>query len=148
MALKTYRDLAVWQRGMDLVVDVYRVAAALPSEEKFGLTSQMRRAAVSIPANVAEGYGRTHRGDYVRHLSVARGSLTELETLMTIAVRVEFLRRDEVVPIWEVCQEVGRMLNKLIRSLRNTPDRDTPTPDPRTPTPLAQQPEREDSPEA
>ena len=147
MALKTYRDLELWQRAMDLVVDVYRLAATLPAEEKFGLTSQMRRAAVSIPANIAEGYGRTHRGDYVRHLSVARGSLTELETLMTIAVRVEFVSRDEVVPIWEVCQEVGRMLNKLIRSLRNTPDRDPPTPEPRIPTPLAQS-EHKDSPEA
>ena len=73
MALKSCRELEVWQRSVDLVVEMYRLSGAFPSEEKFGLTSQIRRAAVSIPANIAEGYGRKHRGDYVRHVSFARG---------------------------------------------------------------------------
>ncbi len=130
MPLKTYRDLEVWQRAMDLVVDVYRLTRHLPSEEKFGLTSQAQRAAVSVPANIAEGYGRTHRGDYLRHLSVARGSLVELETLVTLTVRLEFVRREQAASVWETCQEVGRMLNKLIRSLGKTVPTDTPNPEP------------------
>jgi len=134
MALKTYRDLGVWQKAMDLVVEVYRLTRTFPSEEKFGLTSQSRRAAVSIPANIAEGYGRTHRGDYLRHLSMARGSLTELETHLTIAVRLDFITRDQAMDTWDLCQEVGRMLNKLIRSLepRSTSESQTPNPEPRT----------------
>ncbi len=135
MALKTYRDLEVWQRAVDLVVEVYRLTKVFPSEERFGLTSQSRRASVSIPANIAEGYGRTHRGDYLRHLSMARGSLTELETHLTIAVRLDFITRDQAMDTWNLCQEVGRMLNKLIRSLeqRSTPRRQDPGP--RTPNP-------------
>ena len=73
MAIRHYRDLEVWQKAMDLVEQVYRLAKALPPEERYGLTSQIQRAAVSIPANIAEGHGRLHRGDYVHHLSMARG---------------------------------------------------------------------------
>jgi len=70
MAIQTYRELIVWKRSMDLVVQIYRLSADFPTEEKYGLKSQIQRAAVSIPANIAEGYGRTHRGDYLRHLSL------------------------------------------------------------------------------
>ena len=137
MGLKTYRDLEVWQRAMDLVVELYRLTRTFPSEEKFGLTSQSRRAAVSIPANIAEGYGRTHRGDYLRHLSMARGSLTELETHLTLAVRLEFITRDQAMDTWDLCQRVGKMLNKLIGSLeqRSTPGPHTPNPEPGTRNP-------------
>jgi len=143
MALKTYRDLGVWQKAMDLVVEVYRLTRTFPSEEKFGLTAQSRRAAVSIPANIAEGYGRTHRGDYLRHLSMARGSLTELETHLTLAVRLEFVTRDQAMSSWDLCQEVGRMLNKLIRSLepKSTPEPTPPTPEPRPLNPSHQEDE-------
>lgn len=89
MALASYRELSVWQRSMDLTVAVYDVAKALPADERYGLGSQLKRAAVSVPANIAEGYGRTHRGGYLRHLSIARGSLSEVETLLAIAVRVD-----------------------------------------------------------
>ena len=119
MALKTYRDLTVWQKAMDLVVMVYELSKQLPSEERFGLISQMQRSAVSVPANIAEGHGRTHRGDYLHHLSIARGSLAELETHVTIAVRLEYVVRDEVIELWNLCQEVGKMLNKLIASLKD-----------------------------
>ncbi len=121
MALKSYRELVVWQKAMDLVVAVYQLSASLPSGEKYGLTSQMQRAAVSVPANIAEGYGRVHRGDYLRHLSIARGSLAELETHVAIAVRLEFLGKDAVMEVWELTQEVGKLLGQLIRSLE--PDR-------------------------
>lgn len=117
MSVRTYRDLQVWQRAMDLVVEAYHVAKYFPPEERFGLTSQLQRAAVSVPANIAEAHGRTHRGNYLRFLSVARGSLSEFETHLTLAVRLEFIDRDQAVKVWDLCQDVGRMLNKLIRSL-------------------------------
>lgn len=114
-----YRKLEVWQRGMDLVVEIYRLIEGLPTQEKFGLVSQIQRAAVSIPANVAEGYGRVHRGDYVRHLSIARGSLMELETHRTLCVRLNMLERDQVVPVWQLAQETGKKLTALIRALKS-----------------------------
>ena len=117
MGLKTYRDLDVWQRSVDLVLTAYALSKKLPSKERFGLTSQLQRAAVSIPANIAEGYGRIHRGDYVHHLSMARGSLAELETHVTVAVRPGFIERDEAMEVWNLSQEVGKMLNRLVQSL-------------------------------
>lgn len=104
---------------MDLVVEVYRLIEMMPPQEKFGLISQIQRAAVSIPANIAEGYGRVHRGDYVRHLSIARGSLMELETHLTICVRLHMLEPDKVIPVWQLTQETGKMLTALIRSLKS-----------------------------
>src|SRR5207253_2763690 len=85
--------------------------------ERFGLTSQTRRAAVSIPANIAEGNGQLHRANYLRHLSIAKGSLTELETHLQIAVRLDYLNREQAKQAWLLLQEVGRLLNGLIRSL-------------------------------
>jgi four helix bundle protein len=87
MSLKSYRDLEVWQKAMDLVEEVYRIAERFPSQEKYGLTGQLQRAAVSIPANIAEGYGRMHRKEYLQHLSIAKGSLAEVETHLALAVR-------------------------------------------------------------
>ncbi|HNQ22671.1 MAG TPA: four helix bundle protein [Phycisphaerae bacterium] len=114
---------------MDLVEQVYRVAKALPAQERFGLASQIQRAAVSIPANVAEGHSRTHRGDYLHHLSMARGSLAELETHLTLAVRLDLVKREAVVPIWDLCQRVGKLLNALIAALRRNPAQPlTPSP--------------------
>jgi four helix bundle protein len=103
---------------MDLVERVYRITAQLPSDERFGLTSQLRRSAASIPANIAEGNGRLHRGDYLRSLSIARGSLMELETHLTLAVRLKLLNRNSALPVWNLSQEVGKLLNALITSLR------------------------------
>lgn len=82
MAVKSFRDLTVWQRAMELVVECYGLAAKLPRDERFGLTSQLQRAAVSIPANIVEGHGRAKTQAYVKHLSIATGSLTELQTLI------------------------------------------------------------------
>jgi four helix bundle protein len=78
--VRSYRELAVWLEGMNLVTETYRLSRQFPTDERFGLTSQMRRSAVSIPANIAEGHGRSHRGDFLHHVSFARGSLAELET--------------------------------------------------------------------
>jgi len=115
--IKSYRDLEVWQKGIDLVQRVYGLAKLLPSEERFGLTSQMQRAAVSVPANIAEGCGRKHTQEFIRHLSIARGSLMELETHLAIALRLKFIDDDTLRETWGLAQEVGRLLNGLIRAL-------------------------------
>lgn len=122
MALKTYRSLAVWKRGIDLVDQIYEATKLWPDSERFGLISQAQRAAVSVPANIAEGYGRTHRLEYLRHLSFARGSLMELETHIIIAQRRRYFPREQAKAIWSTCQEVGRMLNGQLRALRKDAD--------------------------
>ena len=116
--VRSYRDLRVWQKAMVLVVESYRVAKLLPKSETYGLIGQIQRAAVSIPANIAEGHGREHLGDYVRHLSVANGSLMELETHFLISVELEYLTRDQIAPVMAMTSEVGRMLTGLTRKLR------------------------------
>ncbi len=116
--MKSYRELEVWKKAMDMVVAVYELANEFPQQEKYGLISQMQRAAVSIPANIAEGYGRVHRGDYVHHLSIVRGSLAELETHITIAVRLNYVSREIAMNIWNMTQEVGKMLSTMIRTLQ------------------------------
>ncbi|MCC6680785.1 MAG: four helix bundle protein [Phycisphaeraceae bacterium] len=113
----SYRQLEVWQRSMDMAEMIYTLTEQLPDSERYGLVSQLRRAVVSIPSNIAEGYGRSHRGDYLRHLSVARGSLMEVETQLTLSVRLKLLERDATIPVWEMTQRVGQMLTKLIQSL-------------------------------
>ena len=128
MALQTYRDLDVWKKSVDCVEEIYKLTRGFPPDEKYGLTSQMRRAAVSVPANIAEGYGRKHRGDYLHHLSFARGSLAELETHLIIAVRLQFLTKEEAQDVWPLLQDVGKMLNRLHSSLAPKPE--TPNPEP------------------
>lgn len=117
MSLDSYKELIVWQKSMDLVEHVYRLARTFPKDELYGLRSQMQRAAVSIPANIAEGYGRTHRGDYVHHLSIANGSLKELETLITIAGRLNYLSEGEVTKTASFLAEAGKLLHCLIKFL-------------------------------
>jgi four helix bundle protein len=117
----SYRELVVWQRGMDLVVTAHDLAQRFPSYERYGLASQLRRAAVSIPANIAEGHGRLHRGDFVYHLSVANGSLRELETHVQLAVRLEYIPEASAAPVLALTEELGRMLSGLIRKLRSLP---------------------------
>ncbi len=133
MAAKSYRDLETWKEAMSLVEMCYRLMVSMPSEEKFGLISQIRRAAVSIPANIAEGYGRVHRGDYLHHLSIAGGSLAELETLMTLTNRLEMLSRENVLPVWEQTQVVARLLARLQQGLNR---KQSPNPKPQPPNPL------------
>jgi four helix bundle protein len=115
--LNDYRDLRVWQVAMDLVVESYRLADLLPDRERFGLVAQIRRAGTSVPANVAEGYGRMRRGEYLNHLSIARGSLKELETHVAIAERLGYIRASELAQFAELCDFVSRMLTRMRRSL-------------------------------
>ncbi len=89
MQLKSFRELLVWQRAIDLVEEVYHLTAMLPKAEQYGLRSQMQRAVVSIPSNITEGYGRFHRGDYLRFLSIANGSLLELDTELEVTIRLD-----------------------------------------------------------
>lgn len=119
-AVGSYRDLRVWQAAMDLAVESYRLGELLPSRERFGLVSQIRRAATSIPANIAEGHGRLLRGEYMHHLSIARGSLKELETLFALSERLGYLSGAELAASAELCDFVSRMLTRLRRSLRQT----------------------------
>ena len=114
-----YRDLVVWQKALELVTQVYAETAAFPREELFGLTSQMRRAAVSVPSNIAEGQGRLSRGEFQQFLGNARGSLLELETQIEIAARLGLLGREKADHLLERSRGVNRMLNGLITSLRN-----------------------------
>ena len=112
-----HSDLLVWQRAMDLVTDIYKITATFPIEERFGLASQARRAAVSIPSNIAEGHGRKSTAAYLNHLSIAYGSLMELETQIQIARRLDFISADETSTLAEQMNEIGKMLNGLKKSL-------------------------------
>ena len=116
--LTSYRDLAVWKRSVLLVADVYRVTRNLPSDERFGLTAQMRRASVSVTCNIAEGYGRATRGEYLNHLSIARGSLYEVEALTEVCQALEFLRREDLTAIEDHLRYMRSMLRQLVQSLR------------------------------
>ena len=116
-AIKSYRDLQVWQKGMQLASLVYQSSRVLPKDEQFGLISEMRRAAVSVPSNIAEGYGRRSRADYVRFLNMAMGSLYELQTQAEIASNLGFLEDAEFQPLAADAREVERMLSALIRKL-------------------------------
>ena len=115
--LKSYRDLVVWQKAMDLVVEIYKLTKKLPREERFGLTSQMRDAVVSIPSNIAEGYCRRRRGEYLHFLGIASGSLGELETQMIACGRLNFLTREDATTAWPLSQDVSRLLSSLMESL-------------------------------
>ena len=117
MKVKNYQELIAWQRAMDLVEEVYTASRDFPREEIYALTSQIRRAAVSIPSNIAEGQGRRTTADFLRHLSIAYGSLCELETQILTAQRLRYLVQEKVENILRRAGEVGRILNGLMASL-------------------------------
>jgi four helix bundle protein len=117
MNLKSYRDLEVWQKSMDLAVECYQITKKFPKSEIYGLTSQLRRAAVSIPANIAEGRERQHTKEFIQHLSIAYGSLAELETHILIGQRLNYLDSTQEKQLLEKTAEIGRMINGLRRSL-------------------------------
>jgi four helix bundle protein len=121
MEIRCYRDLLVWKKAMDLVVQCYELTEKLPKSELYGLASQIQRAAVSIPANIAEGHGREHLGDYLHHLSIAAGSLMELETHLLIAERLKYLPSETVDKVLQGTDEVSRMLTGLKKSLKGKP---------------------------
>jgi four helix bundle protein len=117
MKVKNYRELMAWQKAMDLVEDVYKVSKSFPREEIYGLTSQIRRAVVSIPSNIAEGQGRRTTADFLRHLSIAYGSLREVETQILITGRLRYLAQLRTEEVMQMAGEVGRLLNGLMVSL-------------------------------
>ena len=116
--VRGYRDLIVWQDSMNLVVAIYQTTATFPKEERYSLVNQLRRAAVSVPSNIAEGHGRSRTGDYLRHLSVAVGSLSEVETQVQIARRLEYIAEDHQNRLLDSSNAIAKMLGGLIRSLR------------------------------
>ena len=117
MEVKSYKDLLVWQKAMDMTSLVYSVTAELPVDERFGLISQARRAAVSVPANLAEGHRRASTKDYLRFVSIAAGSLAELETLIELAVRLYSIQSSSLEELVSSADEVGRMVRGLQQSL-------------------------------
>ena len=117
MAIKSYRELIVWQKAMDLVEDVYKKTKGFPREELYGLTSQLRRAVVSVPSNIAEGQGRTSTREFLHHLSIAYGSLCEVGTQILIAHRLGFLETRDVEVLDAMSSEVGRLINGLSNKL-------------------------------
>jgi four helix bundle protein len=118
--VRSFRDLIAWQKSMKLAETVYQVTAGFPKGEAFGLVSQMRRSAVSIPSNIAEGQARNSRGELLQSLGHARGSLAELETQMLIATRLGYLDKADVGALADEIGEVGRLLNGLRNSLRRS----------------------------
>jgi len=116
-AIESFRDLTVWQLGMELTERVYRLTNEFPTEEKYGLTSQLRRAAASVPANVAEGHGRDSTKEYLRHLSIAVGSLCEVETFIRLAERLGYVHADRIEGLLGSIEQEGRMLRGLQRAL-------------------------------
>src|SRR5262245_35794231 len=116
MPVHSYRDLRVWKESMNLVTSAYAVAKRLQMEERFALANQIRRAAISVPANIAEGHGREHLGDYLYHLSVSNGSLMELETELLAAQRIGYVSEEIVAPSLKLASDVGRMLAGLSSS--------------------------------
>ncbi len=116
--IQSYRDLIVWQKSIELVLESYRLSRQLPASERFGLISQIQRAAVSIPADIAEGHGRHHRDDYRQFLSIARGSLKELETHFIIIEKLAYVSATDPRQARSLCDEISRMLSDFHRKLR------------------------------
>ncbi len=117
--LKNYRDLKVWQKSYRLCLDLYRITKKFPKEERYGLTSQIRRAAVSIPSNIAEGYGRKTTADYLRFLYIAYGSICEFETQLLLSGDLNYVNIENLKALKDGTEEVERMLKALIKSLEN-----------------------------
>ncbi len=118
--IKTYKDLLIWQKGILLVKMIYKIADGFPKEESFGLLSQIKRSAVSIPSNIAEGWGRSSTQSYIHFLKIARGSLFELETQLFIANELNFTSQENFKEIAGLITEESKMLNAFIKSISNT----------------------------
>ena len=121
--MRSYRDLKVWQRAMDLTVRTYEITRRFPAEERYGLVSQMRRAAASVPANIAEGQARRSDKEFLQMLGIARGSLAEVETFVTLSERLRLIGRESSDELLEECAEINRMMNGLMRALSRRDER-------------------------
>ena len=116
---ESFRDLSVWQRAVQLTLEIYKLTGAFPDSERFGLTNQLRRASVSVASNIAEGYGRSTKGEYVLFLGHARGSVSEVETQLVIARALGFGAKPKLDSAEALCSEVGRMLRAMMKSLQS-----------------------------
>jgi four helix bundle protein len=117
-SLQSYRELVVWQKSMALAEMIYRFSSQLPKEETYGMRSQLTRAVVSIPANIAEGQARQSTGEFLQFLGIARGSLAELETLLILCGNLNLLPQESVSSALNACEEIGKLLTGLVKSLR------------------------------
>ena len=117
MKSSDFRELKVWQKAMELTVEVYSIVKLLPRDEQFVLSDQMRRAVISIPSNIAEGQGRESMKEFIRFLSVARGSLRELSTQLEICERINYLEQSQTAKANDLIEEIDKMLNALSKSL-------------------------------
>jgi len=115
--IKSYKDLLIWEKGIQIVKEIYLMCADLPKDEVYGLQSQMKRAAVSIPSNIAEGYGRNYTQRYIQFLRIARGSLLELETQIIITNELGFISKEKYSFLTNLIIEESKMLNAFIRSI-------------------------------
>jgi len=120
--IRDYRDLTVWKEAMDIAEQIYSLTRSFPREEAFGLTAQMRRAAVSIPSNIAEGFGRAQRKSFVQYLRIAQGSLKELETQAMLSVRVGYLTSEQQDKLLDRTTRLGKRLVQFVRSLEPSDD--------------------------
>ena len=116
--MASYRDLLAWQKAMELITQIYRVSQKFPSEEMYGIVSQMRRAAISIPSNIAEGQGRLTKGEFIQFLGIARGSLLELETQILVAQNLHYLNEPTLKNLLGLTSEVGRLVNGLLSAIK------------------------------
>ena len=117
MGIETYRDLDIWKKGIEVVKDVYKLTEKFPKQEAYGLVSQMRRSAISIPSNVAEGFKRYHNKEYKQFLHMSLGSCAELETQITIAKELKYIQKSEEVILLEKLDHIGRMITSLLKKL-------------------------------
>jgi four helix bundle protein len=122
MPVKSYRELVAWQKAIQLTTLVYRATKPFPQDERFGLTQQLRRSAVSVPSNIAEGQGRATTKDFLHFLSVAQGSLNELETQLILSRELDYLAEGPLAQLLACCAEVGRIMHGLRNSLTPPPD--------------------------
>jgi len=132
--MKNYKELVVWQKAKNFAVALYRATETFPKTERFGLTSQIQRSATSVPANIAEGWGRGSTKEYIQFLTVARGSLMELETHLIIAGDLSYLKSDQLVNSQQEVESIGQMLNRLIQALKDR--RSSAKPETRIPNPV------------
>ena len=117
----SYEDLCVWKKSMNLAVKIYELTKHMPKEELYGLTAQMRRAAVSIPSNIAEGQQRTSTREFLRFLSIARGSNAELQTQLVLACKLGYFQSEQIRETMNLTREISKMINALMISLNNRP---------------------------
>jgi four helix bundle protein len=117
--MSTFKDLLIWQKAMNLVTDIYKSTKSFPKDELFGLTSQIRRSSISIPSNIAEGYGRQGKNDYLKFLNISLSSLFEMQTQIEIAKNIDYLNENNFKILYEDSRELGRMLVSFINKIKD-----------------------------